>query len=335
MTLNTNHCDQDIESRPDQTSAAGGDDCLAAVNENAERVQGLLDQLQDKDQFDDLSDWSVCSVDEDAIDAVDENIRLRDKNEQLADQIRQLENQVADLESQNAEPGSREADHESGETQAPNTDARLAQPSPAQPTESLSWDERKLQILEQLENDSFDAEAFLTTLKDDHPETRPDDAPELIDIQDAVNYINDLHDQLGHLQSEIQQRDSAKSKHESESQALRDQIDHLQREAAQYEQDSAPKDAIVLMLDSDEIVQQERENLRRIQEECEEKLRSIEIETSLERAKLARERTELEQTIAELESQLKALQRQAGIKDGSNVGTRWMAKLGLTGDRNH
>ncbi len=85
------------------------------------------------------------------------------------------------------------------------------------------------------------------------------------------------------------------------------------------------------ILDSDEMVQEERENLKRLQEELAEKLRKAEVDISLERAKIGRER-------AELEEKLRAFEQQGGKMDEAAEGTgrsgapvrgRWLARLGL------
>jgi peptidoglycan hydrolase CwlO-like protein len=95
--------------------------------------------------------------------------------------------------------------------------------------------------------------------------------------------------------------------------------------------------AIGDLLDSDEIIREERENLCRMKEQWEQKLREAEIETSIERAKIARQRAELEERVKELEkttSQAPAdpsatqppSDRIAGGKPGRG---RWLTRLGL------
>lgn len=58
--------------------------------------------------------------------------------------------------------------------------------------------------------------------------------------------------------------------------------------------------AISQLLDSDELVKQQRESLERMTQELQEKLRQCEIDTSLERAKLARERAELQEQLQKM-----------------------------------
>jgi hypothetical protein len=89
--------------------------------------------------------------------------------------------------------------------------------------------------------------------------------------------------------------------------------------------------AVGAVLDQDAVVQEERESLRRLQREWEEKLRKAEVEISIERAKLARER-------AEIDEKLRAAGGHAAKPDGagdaaeksSRMGHgRWLSRLGL------
>ena len=85
------------------------------------------------------------------------------------------------------------------------------------------------------------------------------------------------------------------------------------------------------MFDKDAIVQEERENLKRVQEEWREKLRQAEIDISMERAKIARERAQLEERLRALESQavIAAEKPSETDKEGKPVRGRWLARLGL------
>ncbi|MDA7977677.1 MAG: hypothetical protein MPJ50_02770 [Pirellulales bacterium] len=94
--------------------------------------------------------------------------------------------------------------------------------------------------------------------------------------------------------------------------------------------------AVADMLDKDELIRQERENLQRIQEEWREKLRKSEVDISLERAKLARDKAQIEEQLREIESQTARRQ-----KDGNGAqppeekkGARgnWLARMGLKGE---
>lgn len=89
--------------------------------------------------------------------------------------------------------------------------------------------------------------------------------------------------------------------------------------------------ALGSVLDSDAIIREERENLRRLQQEWQEKLRQAEVELSLERAKLARQR-------AELEEKLSALGNKTAPPDAATPAPtspdkpsrgRWLSRLGL------
>ncbi|HZN34151.1 MAG TPA: hypothetical protein VFB80_10040 [Pirellulaceae bacterium] len=86
--------------------------------------------------------------------------------------------------------------------------------------------------------------------------------------------------------------------------------------------------AIAQMLDSDELVRQERETLHKLQESLREQLKKAEIDISLERAKLARERQELDEKLRTIEAERPAPDEGTKGKKGG-AGRRWLTRLGL------
>ncbi len=84
--------------------------------------------------------------------------------------------------------------------------------------------------------------------------------------------------------------------------------------------------ALEELIAQDAIIQEERENARRLREEWEQKLRQAEVELSLERAKLARERAELEERARQLEEWARQLQQQAAPVSQSPGNTPGSAK---------
>ena len=89
--------------------------------------------------------------------------------------------------------------------------------------------------------------------------------------------------------------------------------------------------ALGQILDQDEIVQQERESLKRLQAEWEEKLRQAEIDISVERAKLARQRAEVEERLRSLEEKGGATQSEPSdsAEPQKPARGRWLSRLGL------
>ncbi len=85
------------------------------------------------------------------------------------------------------------------------------------------------------------------------------------------------------------------------------------------------------LLDQDTVVQQQRETLRRLQEQWMEKLRQAEIDISRERAQLARQRAELEEKTRVMETHRPAAESEAGggAAAGPSGRGRWLARLGL------
>jgi chromosome segregation ATPase len=88
------------------------------------------------------------------------------------------------------------------------------------------------------------------------------------------------------------------------------------------------------IFDQDEIIRQERERLAVLEKELQGKLRQAEVELSVERAKIARERSGLEEQQRQLASEKAAM---AGQRPGQSAnpnapkkpGQRWLARLGL------
>ena len=83
------------------------------------------------------------------------------------------------------------------------------------------------------------------------------------------------------------------------------------------------------LIDQDAVIREERQSLKRLQEEWMEKLRQAEIDISLERANMARQKAELEEKRRLLEMRtLAALPDAAAPGEKSGRG-RWLARLGL------
>lgn len=162
--------------------------------------------------------------------------------------------------------------------------------------EQLSWEQRKLLILKQLEDDTISGNEFIP-----HEEK--------LSIQEV----------LDSTQAEITRRD--------------EEIEEL-REIVRMQSDTRDGLAIgaagvAQMLDGDELIQQERQKLREIQEEWESKLRQAEIDLSMERAKIARERIALDKQKEELCQSTKEVVMPACTGKGKGKERRWLSILGL------
>lgn len=90
--------------------------------------------------------------------------------------------------------------------------------------------------------------------------------------------------------------------------------------------------AIDKTLDSDATVREERERLKRLQEEWRDKLRQAEVEIALERAKIARQRAEMESQhhVAEDAAAKAGESTTPGQGERTSMHGRWLARLGLT-----
>ena len=82
------------------------------------------------------------------------------------------------------------------------------------------------------------------------------------------------------------------------------------------------------MLDQDAVVMEERERLKAMQDEWQEKFRKAEVDISVERAKIARERAEIEEKLRTLE-EYGGDQTDGGKQPEKPVRGRWLERLGL------
>jgi peptidoglycan hydrolase CwlO-like protein len=281
---------------------------IDAVEFNAQLLQQLLEQfscLQEVIAADEpLIRSEFESVEVAALELGTESDQLRDRIEELQSQVTELEQQNSDLASQVAHSNVRQVVSTNG----------------SDSNETLCWEDRKQLILEQMEADSFNAEAFVADLQSESAgETAGD--PE-----DPFEFVERLSAELERLAAELARR-------EEEVHELRCLLDDQSETRGGGIAIGAA--AIAGMIDDDELVVQERERLQMLQVEWEEKFRQGEIEASIERAKLSRERQELAKLKDDLEEQLEHFRRESrhSQESGSGTSRKWLVKLGLSDEK--
>lgn len=119
---------------------------------------------------------------------------------------------------------------------------------------------------------------------------------------------------------------------------VRELYQTLEAQSAKVGELAVGANAIAGLLDQDELICQQREALKKLENEWCEKLRSAEVDLSMERAKIARERALLQEQIQQYESERakgpKASKGDAEKPGAQNKGTkgRWLSRLGLSDD---
>jgi chromosome segregation ATPase len=169
----------------------------------------------------------------------------------------------------------------------------------AAPTNAMDWEARKRSLLAQLEADYSDSNSADKAAK--------------ISLQDVIRQTNEVV--------------SAKDAEIARLQSL------LEEAAFVPEYDTK---GMQELLDHDAVIREEREKLQMLQDQLREQFRQAEIDLSVERAKLARERLELEERLRSLpqpqtppavspkDAKADPLKKQASL------GGRWLARLGLS-----
>jgi chromosome segregation ATPase len=182
-------------------------------------------------------------------------------------------------------------------------DLAKAKGAPRQPaaadTGAMDWEAQKRRLLASLD-EQFD-------------ESSPEEQAERLKIEDA-----------------IQQTEEAVAARDRELAEKNRQVEALQRQLADQERRTQEDAATRELLDQDALIRQERERLQMLQQQWEEKLRQAEVDLSLERAKVARERAKLDEELQTLRQDKTAVQRPGETeKNAKSSRGRWLARLGL------
>lgn len=169
-----------------------------------------------------------------------------------------------------------------------------------EPTGPLSWEQQKQRLLKQLENEDTSGSAKTTSTGET--------------VEDFVRRTQKL----------LADRDAE----------LAELRQLLTEQAAASSGMAVGAAAIADMLDQDQLIREEREKLQEMQKQWQEKLRAAEIELSLERAQLSRQRLEMEERMAKLaedEERLRSACQETERAEGAGS-RRWLARLGLNSD---
>ena len=250
---------------------------------------------------------------------------LRGKVRQVTSERDQLREQVQDLERQLAEV--REAAEESSlhghadagelvtlrgkyelamtdlkELRRRNADLENARAHNAPATESapLDWESRKRQMLAE-----FEAEERGGSI-----------TPERVDDRLTIEGTILITDQM------IQERDN-------EIAELKRMLDEQSQNVGQLAVGAA---AIGQLFETDEIIAQQRQHMQELEGELQQKLRTAEIEISRERAKLARDRAEIDELRRDLDNQRPIAPADSTPGKKPQPGGNWLARLGLKAD---
>ena len=169
------------------------------------------------------------------------------------------------------------------------------------PVGGWDWEAQKQQLLAQLEGVTGNG---------------PQQAEEIVKAEDTIRVTEGIVSEKERQIAELQQQ-------------LREQ----------QEQDDVAVGAttIAKMLDQNELIRQERDNLQKVQKEWRDKLRQAEVDISVERAKIARERSGLEEKLSMFEAERTKHEARRGDGVSSRrkqqrPSSRWLEKLGLGGN---
>jgi chromosome segregation ATPase len=221
--------------------------------------------------------------------------------QELADLKRRLEMAMQDC---------RDLRNKNSELQRQVEAARTSGPAGNVIDASMDWESQKRRMLAQLEAD-FDQE-------------NEEQKQQKLSIEEAIQRTEQA---IAAKQQEVAAKDRE----------IEDLRKVLENQASSIGDVAVGAAAIAGVLDQDELIRQERESLRKLQDGLREQLRQAEIELSMERAKIARERAVMEEKLQtfEIEKSKLAVSAEPQAADGGGKkGSRgrWLTRLGLRDD---
>ena len=180
--------------------------------------------------------------------------------------------------------------------------ASLKGPTSNERNAALSWEERKRELLEQLETESSNESGGNPSIDAEMQRMLAERNQELVSREQEIRELRNLVEQQSISQNGL----------------------------------AIGAAAVADVVEADDIIIAERMKLREMQHDWEQKQRQSEIEMSLERAKLAREHLELQDKLRELQQ----LQKGSGTNEGNASSEKsstkqrgnWFARLGLKDD---
>jgi len=188
------------------------------------------------------------------------------------------------------------------------TSSKSGTKSPAlSDSQGMDWEAQKQRMLAQLEAD--------------YDEADPVQKADRLTIENAVKVTEEA----------LAAKDQQVTDIRREVEELRSLLENQSSSIGQFAVGAA---AFAGMLDKDELVRQERESLQKMQESMREQLKKAEIDISMERAKIARDRAELDEQLHAIQRE-KAQQAASDPAGGGDKGKkpargRWLSRLGLS-----
>jgi chromosome segregation ATPase len=277
---------------------------LEQVREKLERGQPLgegessaeLQRLRDENKKLEKSLKQAEAAAESAKAAVEQG-GSGDSSQEVADLRRRLEMATADCRDLKAKNSELQEQVGKGGSKSEGAAAGGA----------MDWEAQKRRMLAQLESD-FD-------------DTDPAQKAGRMDLEAAMKLTDEAI--------------AAKDKEVSDMRRELDELKGLlENQSSSIGQFAVGASAFAELLDKDELVRSERESLHQMQENLREQLKKAEIDISMERAKIARERAEVDELLHALHQE-KAQQVASAPPAGGDKGKkpargRWLSRLGLS-----
>ncbi len=256
------------------------------LNERGQQVRQLREQLE-----------AALAQSEESVGMAEELVRVQSERDQLQERLTELTVQL------NEAPGTDSADYE---------DLRRQFEMAVETIRSLK--ERNQQLETQLTEAGQESQDSPTAFDWETQKARM--------FQEMNDDAELSSDDRCTIEETLRVTEKIVQEKEREVESLRSQLEQAREQAVPAAADAGAGDEA---LDADERIQQERERLRKLQEEWREKMRAAEVEFAVERAENGRQCAALDEKMRELESQARMLEK----LDKSRGAAKWRDHLGL------
>jgi chromosome segregation ATPase len=240
-----------------------------------------------------------------------ELLHLRAERDALATRIEELESQpIVQVDADSAQQFDdlrrrfemavedvRELKTRNAEIESQLSEARQKTVSPAD--SSMDWESQKRRMLASLEGEADDSEPHR---QEDRLTIR-----NTIEITDAV--VAEKDQEIEELKVQLASRTSQPPEADAEREL-----------------------AVQKLIDTDEVIAQHRQRIAHLEKEVEEKLRAAELELSIERAKITRDKADVEEQRLEIETGRQSRSARDPAPGTGSPRRRWLSKLGLNGE---
>lgn len=307
------------------------DKLVEAVNATSRRLDESQAAAKERDELQQKFDLALADVQ-----------RMRERTSELEQELARRPEAVA---GESVEMVHLKTERDALAERVAELEKQLAEPTDSSADEEISNLRRRFELavedVRQLKTENAELQQKLASASAVGPASAAGDGQDwesqkrrlLASLEDEGDHVDAARrEERATIENTIRITDEVVAEKDREISQLEARLS-VAESAAPPEEPSAEDEALTDLLSSDEVIQQHRQRSAELEKELVDKLRAAELEMSVQRAKIAREQTELAEWRMELETLRASLgSSESGEGGGGPPKRRWLTKLGLGDD---